>query len=284
MVSLVPEPTMLPLITPPVMLSWSAWLESLIAPAMVPACWSMVIAMGAALTSIAAAAPPMLPVLTMAPEKFDTKKEPKKPPPIRKPVPSADEMVPPLLIPPAKVAALNTLMAAWLPVALTNPVPLLTMPPANVLTVMSMPIFVAEIVPLLVMPPWKVWIALRKMPVPTKPAALMLPLLTMPPPALALPKTLTVETRMPFCSDVIAPAFVIAPAKMPTLLTKMAWLLAEEMLPDAALTIEPVKVAGPSTPMPEVLAETVPLLVIPPVKVEIPTITVLLPTETCEPT
>ncbi len=205
MVSLVPEPTMLPLITPPVMLSWSAWLESLMAPAIVPACWSMVIAMGAALTSIAATVPPMLPVLTMAPEKldtfvtltpvapeivplllmppanvdtpftkrptpappivpllttppekFDTKKEPKKPPPIRKPVPSADEMVPPLLIPPAKVAALNTLMAAWLPVALTNPVPLLTMPPANVLTVMSMPIFVAEIVPLLVMPPWKV--------------------------------------------------------------------------------------------------------------------------------
>ncbi len=122
------------------------------------------------------------------------------------------------------------------------------------------------------------------MPVPTKPAALMLPLLTMPPPALALPKTLTVETRMPFCSDVIEPAFVIAPAKMPTLLTKMAWLLAEEMLPVAALTIEPVKVAGPSTPMPVVLAETVPLLVMPPMKVEIPTITVLLPTETWLPT
>src|SRR5580658_1049160 len=52
-VLVVPAPTMLPLITPLLMLRLSANGDSLIAPVMVPAIWLIVIALGAALRSIA---------------------------------------------------------------------------------------------------------------------------------------------------------------------------------------------------------------------------------------
>jgi len=73
MVPAAPGPTMLPAIAPPLMLRMSPWLESWIAPVMVPALWLMVIAFCAVSTSIAMpAVPVMLPELEIAPEKVAT--------------------------------------------------------------------------------------------------------------------------------------------------------------------------------------------------------------------
>jgi hypothetical protein len=75
-----------------------------------------------------------------------------------------------------------------------------------------MPALAAEITPVLLMPPKKVVISPTSMPT----AAVILPVLTMPPPGFDVPKAVTVKGSMPISPAEMVPLLAMAPAKVET--------------------------------------------------------------------
>src|SRR3984957_6216588 len=140
---------------PPKMLSTSACADSWTAPLPVPPFWSIVIAFGAALTSIAVPPlPVILPPLTMAPANDATA-------PLTR-MPTRPDTVPALLMPPVKVGPAILMAVAveviWLVPSMAMPrvvarmVPLSTIAPVIVLPAIVMPVG-AVMVPALAMLP-----------------------------------------------------------------------------------------------------------------------------------
>jgi hypothetical protein len=124
-----------------------------------------------------------------------------------------------LMLPLSTIAPATVLSKRAMPVAATI-VPAFAMSPvkddtAQVVLVETpswTPRLVAEIEPLLLMPPVKMEIAKR--PMPADPAAIM-PVLTMPPPALTSENTATLPTRMPLPDfDAILPLLLMPPEKV----------------------------------------------------------------------
>ena len=120
------------------------------------------------------------------------------------------------------------------------------------------------------MPPVKVEIA--NSPMPAEPAAIM-PVLTMPPPALTSENTATLPTRMPLPDfDAILPLLLMPPEKVDrTFLSSMPVPWAEivlllTMLPKKLATEAEVPLTATPTTMPLPPALILPLLLMPPAR------------------